>query len=479
MAVEIIILAAGKGKRMHSDLPKVLHTIGGKPILQHLLETTRKLKPHRTHIVVGYGKDQVIESIESQFSNSTPAPEITPEINWVEQKEQRGTAHAVIQALPYIDTNATVLILNGDVPLISLQTLKKISRPGNKLNLLTSKMLDPTGLGRIIRNNKNQITGISEEKDASDQQKKITEVNTNCLSVKADYLSRWLPRISCKNAQKEYYLTDVIACAFEDNIEIVGIASNCVTETSGVNSKADLGKLERLYQARQADRIMASGVTLLDSSRFDLRGSCQFGTDCVVDINVILEGNVKIGNRVLIGPNTLIRNATIGDNCVIESNSVIDNAIIGNNCNIGPFARIRPETVLNDEVRIGNFVEIKKSSIGNKSKVNHLSYVGDSEVGKNVNIGAGVITCNYDGADKHQTIIGNDVFIGSDSQLIAPLEIGDGATVGAGSTITNNIQKNALGVSRARQTSIDNWKRPVRTGQKHTVVKKTRRNFKN
>ena len=327
-------------------------------------------------------------------------------------------------------------------------------------------MLDPSGLGRIIRNDNGQIVGIVEQKDASDQQKKITEVNTNCLGAKAAYLSMWLPRISCKNAQKEYYLTDVIACAVEDNIDVVGITSDCVTETSGVNSKADLGKLERMFQANLARRFMANGVTLLDMNRFDVRGACQFGNDCVVDINVILEGNVKIGNRVLIGPNTLIRNATIGDNCVIESNSVIDNAIIGNNCNIGPFARIRPETVLNDGVRIGNFVEIKKSNIGNKSKVNHLSYLGDSEVGKNVNIGAGVITCNYDGADKHQTIIGNDVFIGSDSQLIAPLEIGDGATVGAGSTITDNIRGNALAVSRARQTSIDNWKRPARTEQK-------------
>lgn len=465
MAVEIVILAAGKGKRMHSDLPKVLHTIGGKPMLQHLLETISKLKPHRVHIVVGHGKDQVIESIESQFANS-PAAKITPNINWVKQDEQRGTCHAVMQALPHIDANATVLILNGDIPLITLPTLRKISKSKNNLNLLTSKTLDPTGLGRIIRNNKNQIVEIIEEKDASSQQKKITEVNTNCLSVTADYLRQCLPRIGCKNAQKEYYLTDVIACAVQDNIEVIGITSDSVTETFGVNSKVDMAKLERLYQAKLADRIMASGVTLLDPSRFDVRGLCRFGNDCVVDINVILEGKVKIGNRVLIGSNTLIRNTTIGDGCVIESNSVIDNAVIGKNCNIGPFARIRPDTVLNDEVRIGNFVEVKKSNIGNKSKVNHLSYVGDSKVGKNVNIGAGVITCNYDGANKHQTIIGDDVFVGSDSQLIAPIKIGDGATVGAGSTITSDIQKNALAVSRARQTSIDRWKRPVRAKQK-------------
>ncbi|WP_424946993.1 bifunctional UDP-N-acetylglucosamine diphosphorylase/glucosamine-1-phosphate N-acetyltransferase GlmU [Candidatus Spongiihabitans sp.] len=471
MAVEIVILAAGQGRRMHSELPKALHAIGGKPMLQHVLETARKLKPRRIHIVVGHGKEQVVEAIASRLSNAPPAPKITAinmtkeNLNWVEQNEQRGTGHAVMQALPHIDANSTVLILNGDVPLISLQTLKKISRSENKLNLLTSKRLDPNGLGRIIRDDENRIVKIIEEQDANSQQKKITEVNTNCLSANAAQLCRWLPRIGCDNAQNEYYLTDVVACAVADDVDVVGIASDCAAETCGVNDKSELEKLERLYQARTARRIMASGVTLMDSSRFDVRGSCQFGTDCVVDINVILEGNVKIGNRVSIGPNTLIRNTTIGDNCVIESNSVIDNAIIGNNCNIGPFARIRPETVLNDEVRIGNFVEIKKSNIGNKSKVNHLSYLGDSEVGKNVNIGAGVITCSYDGADKHQTIIGNDVFIGSDSQLIAPLEIGDGATVGAGSTITDNVRKNVLALSRARQTSIDNWKRPAKKKQ--------------
>lgn len=465
MALEIVILAAGQGKRMVSELPKVLHPIGGKPMLQHLLETTAQLKPQQTHIVVGYGKEQVVSTIENQFSNSTPT-KITSQFNWVTQNKQQGTADAVLQALPHIDSNATVLILNGDTPLISLQTLQKIAQSENKLNLLTAKPHDPSGLGRIIRNDKNQIIGIIEQKDASEQQQKIAEVNTNCLSVKAACLAKWLPQITCQNAQKEYYLTDVIACAVADGIEIVGIQSDFMndfmSETFGVNSKADLSKLERLYQARIAERIMAGGVMLMDANRFDVRGTCQFGTDCVVDINVILEGTVKIGNRVSIAPNTLLRNTTIGDGCVIQANSVIDNAIIGNHCNIGPFARIRPETVLNDEVRIGNFVEVKKSTLGKKSKVNHLSYVGDSQVGNNVNIGAGVITCNYDGANKHRTIIGNDVFVGSNSQLIAPLEIGDGATVAAGSTITENIQKNSLAVGRARQIAIDNWQRPQR-----------------
>ncbi len=451
---------------MRSELPKVLHRIGGKPMLQHLLETTRILKPHRTHVVVGYGADRVIDVIESQFPGENQNPhieagcEIDCGINWVEQTEQCGTGHAVMQVLPHIAADATVLILNGDMPLISRRTLQLVSRCRNNLILLTSNLPNPTGLGRIIRNSDNEIIGIVEEKDASAAQQGITEVNTNCMSLKAEHLGAWLPSLQCANAQKEYYLTDVIACAVKNNVRVVDISAPDPVETMGVNSRSDLGRLERCYQARLADQIMANGVTLLDSTRFDLRGTCEFGIDCILDINVILEGRVKFGNRVSVGPNTLIRNACIGDDSVIEANSVIDHATIGKNCTIGPFARIRPETVLQDRVRIGNFVEIKKSHIKHNSKANHLSYVGDSQVGENVNIGAGVITCNYDGANKHQTIIGDDVFVGSNSQLVAPVQIGDGATVGAGSTITDNIEPDCLAMGRARQTTINGWTRP-------------------
>ncbi len=473
MALEIVILAAGVGKRMHSNLPKVLHGIAGKPMLQHLLETVSDLAAQRIHVIVGYGKEQVRTRIESALQqHAKPCSSI---INWVEQSEQKGTAHAVMQAMPDVAPDATVLILSGDVPLIALATLKRVAQAGDNLNLLTATLPDPFGLGRIIRNEQGQIIAIVEQKDASAQQQQISEINTNCISVRADYLCRWLPQINCKNAQKEYYLTDVIACAVADNVDVVGISSDGVAEISGVNSKADLAKLERVVQIKNAERLMENGVTLLDPHRFDARGECQFGSDCVVDVNVILEGDVSIGDGVRLGSNSLIRNSIIGDHCVIEAHSVIDNAVIGNHCHIGPFARIRPETVLGDAVRIGNFVEIKKSHIANTSKVNHLSYVGDSDVGKNVNIGAGVITCNYDGANKHRTIIGNDVFVGSDSQLIAPVEVGDGATVGAGSTITNNIHNNALAVSRVRQTAIDNWKRPTKTTKKTPKTETTKK----
>ena len=468
MTVEIIILAAGEGKRMCSDLPKVLHPIGGKPMLQHLLETASDLAPYRIHVITGHGKEQVMATIEQPESPLYKQLKLKNlYINWVEQSAQRGTGHAVLQAMPHVSQDSTVLILNGDVPLISLATLKRVANAGNHLNLLTATLSNPFGLGRIMRNNQGQIVGIVEQKDASDQQQQITEINTNCIGVKASHLAKWLPRIACNNAQNEYYLTDIIACAVADNIDVIGITSDCVTEVAGVNNKADLAKLERVFQTRQATELMESGVTLCDPNRFDVRGMCQFGHDCVVDINVILEGEVRVGNHVRIGVNSLIRNTIIGDHCVIEANSVIDTAIIGNHCNIGPFARIRPETVLSDAVRIGNFVEVKKSNIGKQSKINHLSYVGDSEVGRQVNIGAGVITCNYDGANKYQTRIGNDVFIGSDSQLIAPVQVGDGATIGAGSTITRNVRENALAISRARQTAIDNWKRPTKKARRN------------
>lgn len=466
MALEIIILAAGKGTRMRSTLPKVLHPIGGKPLLQHLIETTRKLKPSKIHIVVGHGKDQVISAIESTLcSKAISASKRMPksQLNWVEQEEQLGTGHAVMQALPKVKRNSTVLILNGDCPLISVQTLRKIARAGDVMKLLTVNLDNPTGMGRILRDNRNRITGIVEEKDASKAQKGIHETNTNCLAANAKQLQSWLSALGCDNAQKEYYLTDAIAAAVCHGVEVKSVKPQDVTETLGVNSKIDLANLERLFQTQQANALMSSGVTVMDPNRLDIRGTCKFGNECCVDINVILEGDVTVGNRVVIGPNTVIRNANIGDDTVIEANSVIDNAIIGSSCNIGPFARIRPDTVLKDGVRIGNFVETKKSTINQGSKVNHLSYVGDSEVGKQVNIGAGVITCNYDGANKHQTIIADDVFVGSDSQLVAPVKIGKGATIGAGSTITEDVDTGSLAVSRNRQRLVKNWRRPKKS----------------
>ena len=458
MPLEIIILAAGKGTRMRSSTPKVLHRIGGKPLLQHILETTRKLKPAKTHIVVGHGKDQVIDTIWNAMSDQQKA--IRKEFNWVEQREPLGTGHAVMQALPKVKRNSTVLILNGDTPLISAKTLRRISNIKNSLKLLTVALDNPTGMGRILRNDKGKVIAIVEEKDANKSQKNIRETNTNCIAANAQQLQRWLVGLDCENAQKEYYLTDAIAAAVDDGIEVRSVSADTVGETLGVNSKIDLANLERIYQSGQAHLLMKNGVTVMDPSRIDVRGSCTFGNDCLIDINVIFEGSVKVGNEVVIGPNTVIRNARIGDGTVVEANSVIDDAVIGKNCNIGPFARIRPQTILDSNVRIGNFVETKKSDIGSGSKVNHLSYVGDSEVGKDVNIGAGVITCNYDGANKHKTRIGDDVFVGSDSQLVAPVKIGRGATIGAGSTITDDVTAESLAVSRNRQRAIKNWRRP-------------------
>ncbi len=446
---------------MHSDLPKALHRVGGAPMLQHLLETVAGLEPERVHVVVGHGKEQVISAIEQRGPSRFP----DRKLKWVEQARQRGTGHAVMQALPDIAENSSVLILNGDVPLISLETLKRVVAHGENLNLLTVSLDNPHAMGRIIRNDSNEIIGIVEERDATEAQKRIRETNTNCLCARARQLNRWLASIHSANAQNELYLTDAIENAARDGARIQSVSPDSVTETLGVNSKADLGRLERIHQRQLAEKLMDQGITLLDHCRFDLRGTCDFGRDCVVDINVILEGRVKLGDAVMVGPNTVIRNSTIGGNCVIEANSVVDNAVIGRNCRIGPFARIRPGTVLEDGVRVGNFVEVKNSRIQDQSKINHLSYIGDSEVGKHVNVGAGTITCNYDGANKHKTVIGDDVHVGSSSQLVAPVTIGDGATIGAGSTITHDVTRDTLTVARSRQRSVRHWKRP---GKKQT-----------
>ena len=459
MSLDIIILAAGKGKRMRSSLPKVLHPIGGRPLLVHLLETAARLKPNRLHVVVGHARDEVVSGISKALSNK---PKVLELIRWVEQKEQRGTGHAVQQALPRIKAGATVLVLNGDVPLLSVQTLRKVANAGDGMKLLTVELDDPTGLGRIVRDQRQRITGIVEEKDATPVQRRILEVNTNCLAMSCSKLRKMLNRIRDDNAQGEFYLTDVLGEAVKAGIAVKTVSTADPDEVLGVNSKAELARLERRYQQNQAQALLDRGVMLMDPARIDVRGTCTFGNDCLVDVNAIFEGEVKVGNGVRIGPNCLIRDSIIGDDCVIEANSVIDSARLSAGCSIGPFARIRPGTNLAEQARIGNFVEIKKSDIGRGSKVNHLAYVGDSEVGREVNIGAGVITCNYDGANKHKTVIEDGVFVGSDSQLVAPVHVGRNATIGAGSTITDDVKDGSLAVSRARQRGIGNWKRPVK-----------------
>lgn len=461
--LHIVILAAGKGSRMHSALPKVLHPVAGQAMLSHVLETATRLSPTKIHVVVGHGKQQVIDAIDN------------PLINWVEQKEQLGTAHAVQQAMPDIAEDANVLVLYGDVPLISQATLEQLidAMPNYPLALLTAQLPDPSGYGRIIRDDSDSVIGIVEQKDASPTQRAIDEINTGFLCARAASLNKWLANIDNSNAQAEFYLTDVVSAAHAESSPIAALQPvNESTSTAtyaqilGVNSRADLAVVERAYQQQQAQQLMAAGVTIIDPERIDIRGSIQIGADSIVDINCVFIGDCEIGRNVTIAPNCIIANSTIADGTQIHANSVIENAELGSNVNVGPFARLRPGTKLAENVRIGNFVETKNANIAAGSKANHLSYVGDATVGENTNIGAGVITCNYDGANKHQTTIGDNVFVGSDSQLIAPVEISDGATIGAGSTITNKVDRDQLAISRSRQRQIKNWQRPVKQPKK-------------
>ncbi len=459
MTLEIVILAAGKGSRMKSDLPKVLHTLAGKSLLEHVLSAAAKLNPARIHIVIGHRSEQIKAAIDPD--------RIDAGINWVVQQQQLGTGHAVAQALPDIDPQSTVLIMAGDVPLIQPSTLRPLCQLETGINLLTAELSDPSGLGRIIRQGENaSVSAIVEHKDASEAQRTIKEINTGVMAARATDLSDWLARVKNHNAQNEYYLPDIIALAVSDGKTVNACMTDDAVQVTGINSRIELALLERLYQKRFAHQLMQEGVGLADPDRIDIRGILKAGEDCFIDINCIFEQTVKLGNRVHIGPNVMIINSEIADDCRIEANSVIDNAVIAQRCNIGPFARIRPDTMLLAGSRIGNFVEIKKSTIGKDSKVNHLSYVGDSLVGERVNIGAGVITCNYDGAYKHQTIIGDDVFVGSDCQLIAPVEIGSGATIGAGSTIRKNAPQDRLTLTNSKQLSVKGWRRPRKPSAK-------------
>ncbi len=455
MSLEIVILAAGQGSRMMSGLPKVLHTLAGKSLLEHVVCCADELEPTKIHIVIGHQAERVKCALDDRQTNA--------EIQWVEQHQQLGTGHAVIQALPGIDASSSVLILAGDVPLIQADTLRPLCEPGSDINLLTAVLPEATGFGRVLRDQATAaVTEIVEHKDANDQQRSIREINTGVMAASAGQLETWLSRVKNNNAQSEYYLPDIIALAVSDNKTVNAVVTHDVIQISGVNSRQDLAKLERGYQRQLADQLMTNGVGLADPSRIDIRGELSTGRDCMIDINAIFEGEVTLGERVKIGPNVVIRNSHIGDDCVIEANSIVDSARIENLCQVGPFARIRPQTHLHSRAKIGNFVEIKKSEIGEASKVNHLAYVGDSKLGSRVNIGAGVITCNYDGVNKFQTIIGDDVFVGSDCQLIAPVEIGAGATIGAGSTITKDAPADTLSLSRAKQVQFNDWRRPVK-----------------
>jgi bifunctional UDP-N-acetylglucosamine pyrophosphorylase/glucosamine-1-phosphate N-acetyltransferase len=452
MGMEIIILAAGQGTRMRSALPKVLHPLGGAPLLQHVIATARALRADAIHVVYGHGGEQVRATLAD-------AP-----VQWVEQAQQLGTGHAVAQALPAIADGQTVLILYGDVPLIGADTLGALAEPATRgdLGLLTAILDNPFGYGRILRDDTGRVTGIVEEKDASETQREIRDVNTGFMAANAGRLKAWVAKLGTGNAQGEYYLTDVIGQAAAANVPIHTLQPASLYEVLGVNDRVQLAALERHYQFQKAEALMRAGVTLRDPSRIDVRGTLTMGRDGMLDVNLVFEGEVSIGERVCIGPNCVIRDSRIGDDVVIHANCVIEEADIGAASRIGPFARLRPETRLAEQVHVGNFVEIKKSEVAQCSKINHLSYVGDTSIGSRVNIGAGTITCNYDGANKHRTIIGDDVFIGSDTQLVAPVSVGDGATIGAGSTITRDVPPNELTLSRSKQETRKGWKRPVK-----------------
>jgi bifunctional UDP-N-acetylglucosamine pyrophosphorylase/glucosamine-1-phosphate N-acetyltransferase len=449
MSLSVIILAAGKGTRMKSALPKVLHPLANKPLVEHVYDTAKKLGAEEIVIVYGHGGEQVLQACK-HF-----------DARWVEQKQQLGTGHAVQQALPSVNLKNDVLVLYGDVPLTSVRSLQQLlDNFANKIALMSVHLENPFGYGRILRDHHDKVVAIVEQKDASDEQKKITEVNTGILAANGAVLKGLLDRIDNKNAQGEYYLTDIFALAAKDNIEIITSHPGAAYEVEGVNNRIQLATLERIHQRNIAEQLMTDGVTLADPARIDVRGDVEIAQDVFIDINVILEGKVKIGTGTRIGANTVIINSVIGENVSIKTNCVIESARIDNEVEVGPFARIRPETHLCEQSKVGNFVEIKKAVIGVHSKVNHLSYIGDAEIGKNVNIGAGTITCNYDGANKHKTIIGDNVFVGSDTQLVAPVNIAANATIGAGTTVTRDVEKDVLVISRVPQKTVSGWERP-------------------
>ncbi len=455
MALGIIVLAAGKGTRMRSGRPKVLAPLAGRALLAHVLTAARELSPDLLSVVIGHGAESVRQSCEAE------------DVRWVEQREQLGTGHAVQQALPGMPDTHSVLVLYGDVPLVTSATLQSLvdrSASESCLTLLTTRMDNPAGYGRIVRNQGNGIEAIVEERDASEAQRAITEINTGLMAAPAGKLRRWLDAVGNNNAQGEYYLTDVVALAVADGETVAGVEAD-PAEVAGVNDRAQLARLERRYQRRQAEAAMAAGVTVLDPARLDIRGSFSAGEDSELDVNVVLEGDIRLGKRVRIGAHCHLRDCELGDGVQVLPFSHLDGVKVAAGVSIGPYARLRPGTELGEGARVGNFVEIKNSRIGVDSKINHLSYIGDTTMGANVNIGAGTITCNYDGVNKHHTTIGDDVFVGSDTQLVAPVELGDGATIGAGSTITRNAPPEQLTLTRVRQQTLRGWRRPRKGGQ--------------
>ena len=451
MSFNVVILAAGQGKRMQSALPKVLHPLAGAPLLAHVLATARALQPARICVVYGHGGEQVPEAMRAA------------DLSFVKQEPQLGTGHAVKQAIPQLDARKATLVLYGDVPLITVATLQALCAGGGEaLRILTADVDDPHGYGRIVRDAKGAITAIVEEKDATNEQRRIREINTGIMLLPGRHLAGWLERVSNDNAQREYYLTEVVALAVKDSIKIESCAAADQSEILGVNSMSQLAGLERIHRARTAARLLDAGVALVDPLRIDVRGELQCGRDVRIDVNCLFEGRVELGDNTVIGANCIIRNATIAAATRIEPFTLIDEAAIGKNCRIGPYARIRPGTTLAADVHIGNFVEVKASNIGVGSKANHLAYIGDTSIGRNVNVGAGTITCNYDGVNKHRTVIEDNVLIGSDVQLVAPVTIHAGATIGAGATITRDVPPGELTLTEKKQVVRPGWQRPAK-----------------
>ena len=452
MALTVVILAAGQGKRMNSALPKVLQPLAGRPLLAHVIATARELEPDAINIVYGHGG----EAVRAAFSDA--------DLSWSHQPEQLGTGHALAQALSSIPDDHQILVLYGDVPLVKAESLKPLLAHGrgDEVALLTAYVDSPQGYGRILRTDKRQVSGIVEEQDASAQELTITEINTGLMRLPCALLRGWLDALSNDNVAGEYYLTDAVVMAVRDGVNVAGLPAADASEALGINNRTQLAEAERVLQRRYADSLMERGVTLADPARFDMRGALTVGRDVFIDAGVLFEGEVDLGDGVSIGPNCVISNSRLGDGCRLHPNSVLDGVITGPQCEIGPFARLRPGTVFAERVKVGNFVEVKASNVAAGSKMNHLTYVGDSRVGSSVNIGAGTIVCNYDGAVKSRTVIGDRAFIGSGVMLVAPVEIGNDATIGAGSTVTKNAPAGELTVARARQTVVAGWKRPTK-----------------
>jgi bifunctional UDP-N-acetylglucosamine pyrophosphorylase/glucosamine-1-phosphate N-acetyltransferase len=452
MPLDVIVLAAGQGKRMRSDLPKVLHPLAGRALLAHVLDTARSLGARKIIVVHGHGAERV----RAAFAAS--------DLEWVLQAEQLGTGHAVQQAIPKVDAKSTVVILYGDVPLVRAESLKQlIDAAGDGVAVMTTELAQPKGYGRIVRQASGLLERIVEEKDASPQERTIREINAGFMALSASRLGGWLKKIGNRNAQGEYYLTDVVTLAVADGVPVHAVKIDDPDEVAGVNSKRDLAALERAYQRREAERLLDQGVGLADPARIDIRGTLQCGRDVSIDVNCVFEGDVVLGDAVRVGPNCVLRNVKIGARTEVNAFSQLEDSEIGANCRLGPYARLRPGTSLADDVHVGNFVEVKASRLGKASKANHLTYIGDADVGERVNVGAGTITCNYDGAAKHRTIIEDECFIGSDATLVAPVRIARGSYIGAGSTINKDTPAGQLTVARAKQVSIPGWKPPKKT----------------